>query len=120
MRLVHQKGKTDCGVACLAMLTHTSYASAKRIIFGSKPAGLTRPEQMKRALTELGKAPAARLIPFRGRHYKSLEFPALIKTNLRKDRTWHWVVWSGNKLLDPKVPPYTARGLRPVSYLCVE
>jgi hypothetical protein len=39
MRLVRQKKKTDCGIACLAMLAGISYAQAKRALFGEKHKG---------------------------------------------------------------------------------
>jgi hypothetical protein len=102
------------------MLTGKPYHVAKKAIFGNEIAGLTHLAGLKTAMAELGRSPAKRMIPLRGRDYRALTNQALLKVNPRSNGEWHWVVWSGNRLLDPKVPPYQLSRLRPVSYLSVE
>ena len=53
MRLIRQRGKNDCGVACVAMLTGKPYHVAKKAIFGNEIAGLTHLAGLKTAMAEL-------------------------------------------------------------------
>jgi hypothetical protein len=118
VRLIRQRQKKDCGVACVAMLAGVSYSVAKKAMFGDGAAGLTEASDLRAALADLGRSPG-RLVPLRRRDYRKLNGPALLKTNVRANGEWHWLVWSGKKILDPKKPPYQLSRLRPISYLRV-
>jgi ABC-type bacteriocin/lantibiotic exporter with double-glycine peptidase domain len=121
MKLLRQKRDDDCGIACVAMLAGVTYERAKSKIFGDRDIELTQAPMLRDALRELGRKPARGVVPLRGRDYRTLEHPALLKVNPRKGgMEWHWVVWTGSRILDPKNPPYTLSWLRPVGYLRVD
>jgi ABC-type bacteriocin/lantibiotic exporter with double-glycine peptidase domain len=118
MKLVRQKTKTDCGVACFAMLADISYAQARRALFGEKHKGpgYTYKDQMRNALKAFGVVLSERLT--RCPRPERLTQDALIRTNELSNGMWHWVVWDARraKILDPL--PYKRR-LRPLSCLVV-
>jgi ABC-type bacteriocin/lantibiotic exporter with double-glycine peptidase domain len=121
MKLVKQRGEDDCGVACVAMLAAVPYHRAKRAIFGDGEIELTHASELKDALRLLGRCTGRGLVLLRSRNFRTLTHPALLKVNPRKQGLeWHWVVWTGKKLLDPKRPPYPVWALRPVAYLRVD
>ena len=119
MKRIVQRNSSDCEVACVAMLAGVTYEIAAATIFGTQRPSYTTATELREALLTLGRRPAKRFIAFNGRPHTSLCEPALLKVNPRMgDDGWHWVVWSGTSILDPKHPPYVR--LRPVSYLTVK
>jgi ABC-type bacteriocin/lantibiotic exporter with double-glycine peptidase domain len=121
IKCVRQKDASGCGIACVAIVTGTPYETVKRLMFGDiKRRGFhTETLDLKRALRQLGRKPGARAIPLQGRHLSDLNFQAIVATNRNPAGTrWHWVVWDGKKVLDPRGKASTR--LRPFAYLKVE
>lgn len=104
MEMIRQRYKSDCGVACAAMLAGVTYeeASAAFAPLG-KRRGCTNETTMYLALRELGvkgKLPMASGKP-NGQN-------ALLKCNRTEHRRagvkrWHWCVWDAaeQRILDP-------------------
>ena len=120
MRYIGQKHSHDCGVACVAMISRKSYKVAKEAIFGNEPADYTDKDELTKALKKLGREPTSKLIPFNGKDFRKLETVALIKANVQKNGNWHWVVWDGKRILDPRRKGYDGNRLKTVSYLVVK
>lgn len=120
MRLIRQRNEKDCGVACVAMLAGVSYPNAKKMIFGTETAGLVGASDVRSALEAFGHVPGRSLTPLRGRDYRTLPGPAILKVNPRANGEWHWIVWNGKRVLDPKKKPYLLSNLRPVAYMTVK
>lgn len=110
MKTKRQKGKYDCGVACVAMLAGVRYRKARKAIFpGGKKPGKTRTGQLRDALKKLGLKPSEKKRqPFKSKIPPELTTNALIfATRLsggKKHR--HWMVWDlkEQKLRDPYRP----------------
>lgn len=118
MRLVRQRGATDCGIACLAMLANIPYIQAKRALFGTKRQVSydTTKDQMREALLLFGVITTKRLVVCTDP--ERLDRDALLHTNKLADGNSHWAVWDAKrrKILDP----IYARGrTRPHSCLIV-
>lgn len=121
MRLILQKHENDCGIACVAMLAEVPYRRALSEIFPDGEIELTQAPTLRDALIRFSRRPGRAVVPLRGRDYRTLAHPALLKVNPRlQGFEWHWVVWTGSKVLDPKNPPYALSRLRPVGYLRVD
>lgn len=116
MRRIVQRQQNDCGVACVAMLAGVSYAVAKNILFPDSDASYTMTRDLRVALIALGMKPAPRLIPLRSRLLQAIPGAALLKT-APNGRGWHWCVWDGKRVLDPRPVPYTR--ILHVSYIVV-
>jgi ABC-type bacteriocin/lantibiotic exporter with double-glycine peptidase domain len=116
MRLIKQRTKTDCGVACLAMLAGVSWAKARDALEFTRldKSFWTTKDSMRCALQKLGVDTTKNLV--RCKYPQNLRKDALLKTNVLKNGNWHWAVWDHKrqKLLDP----YYMR-TRPVSALVV-
>lgn len=120
MQLVHQVDRIGCGIACVAMLTGTTYARVRSEMFGAGPVDYTDVSDLQTVLRKLGYRPAERLVRT-SRKPVHLKENAIVKVNRRSDGSWHWVVWDARraKILDPKTPPYSEARLRFCSYLIV-
>lgn len=129
---VRQRGRTDCGVACLAMLCNTSWWGARSAIFGDKRCRSysTRTADMSRGAAWLGYRLDRRLRPARGKGWREIPAPALVKVANHKKRGWHWVVVAGDgdarlvydPAVDGRLTPeaYQKRtGLVPRAYACI-
>ena len=116
MRYMKQKTKTDCGVACLAMLTGVSWVQARNALNFDKneKVFLTTKDQMRDALRRLGVVTAKRLTVCK--YPERLQSDALLRTNVLASGRFHWAVWDAKKqqILDP----YYKR-TRPLSCLIV-
>lgn len=103
MRAIRQKGETDCGVACVAMLAGISWAQARKALFGAhRPKGYyTTKEEVRAALTRLGVITSKRLAVCK--NPERLTRDALLRTNVLANGNWHWAVWDAKtkKVLDP-------------------
>lgn len=99
--------KGDCGLACVATITGTSYL---RVLeeFRRLPKRrndeefYTTHSELQAMLRKLGWRSRRR--QFAG--FRNLVGHAIVKVNPRKDRTWHWVVFDGGRgvptVHDPK------------------
>jgi len=116
MRYTKQKTKTDCGVACVAMLAGVSWAKARDALNFEKHETdfRTNKDSMSTALRRLGVITAERLVVCK--NPERLQMDALLRTNLLANGNWHWAVWDAKKqkILDP----YYKR-TRPLSCLIV-
>ncbi|WP_352660945.1 cysteine peptidase family C39 domain-containing protein [Mesorhizobium australicum] len=117
MRLIKQQDENGCGVACVAMIACITYTLARQHMFGDRPGGYTSTGDLRRALAQLDIEAAPRLVRLKAQTPADLPFDAILKTNVKQDGEWHWVVWDSRRqlLLDPRVPPY--RRYRHRSYL---
>jgi ABC-type bacteriocin/lantibiotic exporter with double-glycine peptidase domain len=93
---IYQRGKTDCGVACFAMIAGFLYEDARRLFPKTISRGLF-PEQLLEKLDDVG---------FDARETKSLPKKgiALVTVNWKKDDLGgHFVVWDSKRkqFLDP-------------------
>ena len=125
MRLVKQNDDDGCGLACVAMVTGTSYGAVRRTyreVFRKKrtdEVGTTSLSKLKKIMRRHDIAIDGRMKRFAGRKPDELDlgFDALLKVNPRLDGDeWHWVLWDHrrHRVLDPKRPPYER--LRYVGY----
>lgn len=115
--LVLQRGRHDCGVACLAMAAGVDHATAERAFIevglgakrGGKPAFASNFKDLRAALRHLGHD--SRLVRFTD--WSHLRTPAIIKVQQHpgsggKKGDWHWVFSSrhpihGLVVLDPSL-----------------
>ena len=123
MAYVIQKGKTDCGVACLAMLCDVEYEDAMRAI-PWKRAGLldgTTTKQIREGAEKIGMYTTYdRLRPLREKTWEDIPDNSLVKIiNPNDERRWHWVVWRKNKIYDPAVGVFKPKKFyaEPVSFM---
>lgn len=108
MALIRQKGKSDCGIAALAMLCDVSYEEAERAIPWRRW-GVSRgtdTKQLKEGafnLAYIGMGTAqGRLRPCGKKSWQDLPDNSLVKV-LNPDNPFesHWVVWRKRKIYDP-------------------
>lgn len=91
----------DCGVACVAMLAGCSYDEALEVLEFADDSSefYTWHIDIFRALGKLG-------CPVKKRKFVSwrkIEGCAIVAVNHTRDgRYWHWVVFDGEAILDPK------------------
>ncbi len=139
MAYVKQRLKTDCGIACLAMLCNVSYEHAKELIDWrhGKYRGTTT-KQLREAAWKIGYnvrgTKTDRLKVVRDpRAWKNIPTPAMTSdwwylvpdNSLVKVRQpergsgWHWVVWRKQKIYDPARGVFhpSKYGRKPSSYL---
>lgn len=99
MKRIQQKSirKADCGIACVAMVTNNSYASAnaKLMYLNKDGEHYSRHKDLISAINELGFS--AKLKRFKG--FRKIYSRAIVATNIRQDGRWHWVVINGE--IDP-------------------
>jgi CRP-like cAMP-binding protein len=112
MKVVHQKGHDECGLACVAMFAKVRIATAAKEFVGSK-AGGTSVDQIRSALKAFG----FRMGPLkglRGRPLRSLKNSAILAG--WSDDDAHWAVWtpaaSACSILIPSQNHFAARSLR--------
>ena len=103
MRTVRQRGESDCGIACLAMLAGISWVEARKELFGSQARRgfRTNKDEMRAALRRLGIITSKKLQVCKDP--RRLTRDALLRTNLLADGNWHWAVWDAKRrrILDP-------------------
>lgn len=105
MRRVEQRQyeNGDCGVACVAMITGKSYEEVESafhenelVIDGQY---YTLHKDLIAVLKSFGYETARRKFST----WDAVEFPAIVKINVRSGNYWHWVVMAGERrILDPK------------------
>lgn len=122
MAYVKQRHKTDCGVACLAMLCDAEYEDANRAIPWRREGCLngTTTKQLIEGAAKLGyetrgdrlrvvKAPpgAKSGDPVTPDIWRGLANNSLAKIPKPLTRDWHWVVWRKGKIYDPSRGVFT-------------
>jgi ABC-type bacteriocin/lantibiotic exporter with double-glycine peptidase domain len=93
---VMQRERTDCGVACTAMLLNISYKKAKELFIAAgldiaklrHPAFASNVGELQKVL-EAGGATIKRQ---RFKDWETFKTPCIAKTLVRPDGNWHWVV----------------------------
>lgn len=105
MRRVEQRqyDNGDCGVACVAMITGKFYEEVESVFheYGLVVDGqyYTLHKDLIAVLKGFGYQAARRKFST----WDTVEFPAIVKINVRSGNYWHWVVMAGKrKVLDPK------------------
>ena len=119
MKLVTQKDYSGCGIACLAMITNSTYDRVKNSVFLGRHRNrgfYTSHTQLIEHLNSKNIQNSGKLVRC-PRDFRNLDCTAIIKTNVTKGGYWHWIVWdfAKQRILDPKVKPYLERNLRPKS-----
>lgn len=129
MTYVKQQCKTDCGIACLAMLIDITYDEAKALLFKkSKKKYITKTKDLLKAIEAEDShiVEGKRLSPVRKKSWVDLPANSLVKVfpDNKISYKWHWVVWSGKKIYDPSRgvfrPQQDKFKADPVSYLEVK
>ena len=122
MRTIKQKDGSDCGVACVAMLTGAPYDEVRSAVYPSDRSKLTHTKDLHAALLKFGRKPLTeRRMPFGAKTPADIGHDALIFVKMGKkgDGKGHWIVWDAKagKLRNPDQPekPYRMRG-----YMAVE
>lgn len=99
MKRVAQLDKLGCWIACVAMASGKPYREvrgrASSVTYASS-------KKIKDCLKMHGVKAAQRFRPLRSKSYRTLQCVAVLKVNLRADGNWHWVMWDGEKILDPE------------------
>ena len=95
--------KGDCGVACVAMITGRPYEEIERAFqkqgLISKGQYYTFHEDLIAILESFGWQAQRREFST----WQSVQYPAIVKVNVRAGNYWHWVVLAGERqVLDPK------------------
>lgn len=102
MKRVQQQslGRADCGVACVAMLAGCSYQRAfKAFNFAEGQRQFyTWHHHLIGALEELGCTVKRRKF----RSWREIDGQAIVAVDHTKYGDWHWVVFDGEAILDPK------------------
>jgi ABC-type bacteriocin/lantibiotic exporter with double-glycine peptidase domain len=118
MKLVTQRERSDCGVACVAMLLQryrqcpagSSYDAARAAMSDFNPELGSDTRYLRRGLRKFDIRIAHRSFRFRpsGSLDMGLDFDALIATRMNKNEWYHWMVWDSvsQVLLDPSATPY--------------
>src|SRR5258708_26098605 len=93
MRYVSQKGRNDCGVACIAMVAGISYEQAALVCERRTCDVGMNTKDVRAALIALGFVPPYRRLRRFPRWAKPMWSCALIcKVPNAHGRNWHWVV----------------------------
>lgn len=106
MRYVEQKGSTDCGPCCVAMLINKPLRTVIRVIDRYED-GSTSAKQIKDALEIFGFSMSGRKTSgLRRTDFNKRDFNCLLRTKSRKSGSWHWMVWDTVKkhVKDPDDP----------------
>lgn len=105
MRVVRQRGRHDCGVACVAMLAGVSYGRALEAVAGSRTRGTTT-KQLVAALRALGmETDGNRLRVMGTADIVKSRNRMLVKLSLEGTTNWHWLVWDPGgigRFIDPE------------------
>lgn len=130
MRHIKQRHKTDCGIACVAMIAGVPYATAKKL-FKANPDGkwLTETDDLKRALGHFGittEVRFRRLPATDAKRWKEVlrrtGRVALVRSPVRpSDNTYHWRVYDPvkDRVLDPRQKNINTSAMHASSYLVV-
>lgn len=108
MRTIKQRGGTDCGVGCVAMLAGVSYEEAFEAVYPDGKRRITSTNKLRAALIKLGRPPVeGRMVSKKTTKLKSLPHDALLKVQPTTSVGKHWVVWDAKhqKKRDPWPEP---------------
>ena len=138
MVFIKQRGKTDCGVAAIAMLCNATYEQANRAIPWRRQSLLngTDTKMLRTTAERLGYE--SRSTPEDGlkvvkapKSWKDLPSPllddwwhlipdnSLVKVRHPTMSVWHWVAWRKGRVYDPARGVFTPgkSGYKPSSYM---
>lgn len=105
MKTIKQQEENDCGVACVAMLTGSSYDEARAVVYPKGRSKLTKTKDLSKALLKLGRKPLSnRRQPFGSKTPRDLDTDALVFVEMDDGNdSKHWIVWDAKakKLRDP-------------------
>ena len=124
MRRIVQRFKTDCGIACVAMIAGVPYHRAFDALGFTKsmPNFFTDTDGVRIVLEEFGLRVAPRMlrIPNNRKDYVRIGSSGILASAMRKNGVNHWLVYDHlrDRILDPRDPPYSDR-LRLTSILKV-
>jgi len=100
IKRICQRYRSDCGVACVAMIAGVSYQQAFAVFgFAEGEKGFhTRHKDLVEALDKLGCQVQRKMF----RAWEDIPGHAILAVNHRcKRRNFHWVVFDGKAVLDP-------------------
>ncbi len=140
MAFIRQRNKSDCGVACLAMLCDVTYDEAKETIPWRRRGviGGTVTKQLRIGALKLGyltsSTPQHRLkvvrkpdtwegmpVPMTSDWWYTIPNNSLVKIQWGDSPggDWHWVVWKKEKIYDPARGVFhpSKYGYKPMSYM---
>jgi ABC-type bacteriocin/lantibiotic exporter with double-glycine peptidase domain len=103
MKKVVQRKRTDCGVACVAMVAGVTYSEAHKAL-GEVSQRRTQVADLRKALRKLGIGLGHRSVPISPEKLSGLPFDCLLKTRPGpKSGNWHWMVWNSRlkEIFDP-------------------
>jgi ABC-type bacteriocin/lantibiotic exporter with double-glycine peptidase domain len=93
-RHVHQKDKTGCGLAAVAMITGDTYDNVKKIAMEN--------DLVDQAFFETNYSSIKKLLSLykikfqhqrKFQHWREIPMTSIVATNFTKDGSWHWVVF---------------------------
>ena len=120
IRRVQQEDEEGCGIACVAMLTGSTYKQMKRYfaenIFINQKKVHTRNYQIRNALSRHGIHTSNKVF----REWRKINSSAIVPISRRRDGGWHWVLFiydpEKSYVIDPHYGrtnnKYYFRGLR--------
>lgn len=116
MKRIRQEHRTGCGIACVAMLSGTTYAYAMSIAVKvlnwdeSQRTFYTSSSQLKNLLLEMNiRASRGRSI----RKWSSMPNMAIVGINYNEKRdTWHWVIFRRDADREYVLDPQSKRDIR--------
>ena len=102
MKLIRQKGLTDCGVACVAMIAKVPYSAAAAAM-NNFSSDRTHVRHLRIGLSQFGIELAHHSVRVDGNGLPRLGFDSLLKTRPSSKNNWHWMVWdhAQQMILDP-------------------
>ena len=95
MQLVSQRYKLDCGVACMAMLLHTTYEDAASHFKQDFSVDDMEEEDLRKAIQECG------LKMITTHTFNKEKESIVIVPSINHSGQTHAVCWTGYKVLDP-------------------
>jgi len=111
LRHVRQINSTECGIACVAMLTGTGIRDARKLFPSGSAKGSKRtcPADIRKALRKKSILLGREVVTQSWDQVRRRARIALVAVNLKEDTNrdpiWHWVIYDGtdplNCILDP-------------------
>lgn len=99
LKRVRQRYRSDCGVACVAMVAQVKYQQAFDVFgFTEEDRFYTRHKHLMEALEKLGCEVQRKMF----RSWEDIPGHAILPVNRRcEGKHFHWVVYDGKAVLDP-------------------
>lgn len=104
MKIVKQRDRTGCGLACVAMITGQTYWQVRRKVIPDDP---SRPyATTAKDLNSLSKNIAPKMISTNS--WEKVPNLAIVAVGKRKSGNWHWVVFQRKNDIAVFYDPWTA------------